>query len=60
VNLSRFIPTLPAALSKLVPNKSLGTTPAMGANVTKRLWEIDDIVDVLEAWEAINVGSSAV
>jgi hypothetical protein len=59
VNLSRFIPTLPAALSKLVPNKSLGTTPAMAANVTKRL-EIDDIVDVLEAWEAINVGSSAV
>jgi hypothetical protein len=32
----------------------------MAANVTKRLWEIDDIVDVLEAWEAINVGSSAV
>jgi hypothetical protein len=31
----------------------------MAANVTKRL-EIDDIVDVLEAWEAINVGSSAV
>jgi hypothetical protein len=27
------------------------TTPAMAANVTKRLWEIGDIVDVLEAWE---------
>jgi len=24
----------------------------MAANVTKRLWEIGDIVDVLEAWEA--------
>jgi hypothetical protein len=26
--------------------------PAMAANVTKRLWEMSDIVDVLEAWEA--------
>jgi len=24
----------------------------MAAGVTKRLWEISDIVDVLEAWEA--------
>jgi len=24
----------------------------MAANVTKRLWEMLDIVDVLEAWEA--------
>jgi len=23
----------------------------MAANVTKRLWEMSDIVDVLEAWE---------
>jgi hypothetical protein len=29
-------------------------TPAMAANVTKRLWEMSDIVDVLEAWEAAN------
>jgi hypothetical protein len=27
-------------------------TPAMAANVTKRLWEMSDIVDVLEAYEA--------
>jgi hypothetical protein len=27
-------------------------TPAMAANVTKRLWEMSDILDVLEAWEA--------
>jgi hypothetical protein len=26
----------------------------MAANVTKRLWKIGDIVDVLEAWEASN------
>jgi hypothetical protein len=26
--------------------------PAMAAKVTERLWEIGDIVDVLEAWEA--------
>jgi hypothetical protein len=33
-------------------HKTLRTTPAMAAGVTKRLWEISDIVDVLEAWEA--------
>jgi IS1 family transposase len=32
-------------------HKTLRTTPAMAANVTKRPWEIGDIVDVLEAWE---------
>jgi hypothetical protein len=32
-------------------HKALRTTPAMAAKVTKRLWEIGDIVDVLEAWE---------
>jgi len=32
-------------------HKTLRTTPAMAAKVTKRLWEIGDIVDVLEAWE---------
>ncbi len=35
-------------------HKTLRTTPALAANVTKRLWEIGDIVDVLEAWEANN------
>ena len=33
-------------------HKTLRTTPAMATGVTKRLWEIGDIVDVLEAWEA--------
>ncbi len=32
-------------------HKTLRTTPAMAANITKRLWEIGDIVDVLEAFE---------
>jgi hypothetical protein len=32
-------------------HKTLRVTPAMAANVTKRLWEMSDIVDVLEAWE---------
>ena len=36
-------------------HKTLRTTPAMAASVTKRLWEIGDIVDVLEAWEAFSV-----
>jgi IS1 family transposase len=33
-------------------HKTLRTTPAMAAGVSKRLWEISDIVNVLEAWEA--------
>jgi hypothetical protein len=33
-------------------HKTLRTTPAMAAGVIKRLWEIGDIVDVLEAWES--------
>jgi hypothetical protein len=33
-------------------HKTLRTTPAMAAKVTSRLWEIGDIVNMLEAWEA--------
>jgi IS1 family transposase len=33
-------------------HKTLRTSPAMAAGVTKRLWEMSDVVDVLEAWEA--------
>jgi hypothetical protein len=33
-------------------HKTLRTTPAMAAGVTKWLWEMTDIVDTLEAWEA--------
>jgi hypothetical protein len=35
-------------------HKTLRTTPAMAAGITSRLWEIGDIVDVLEAWEYID------
>lgn len=35
-------------------HKTLRTTPAMAAKVTERLWEIGDIVGVLEAWETAN------
>jgi hypothetical protein len=31
--------------------RPLRTMPAMAAKVTERLWEIGDIVDVLESWE---------
>ena len=34
-------------------HKTLKTTPSMAAGVTDRLWEVTDMVDVLEAWEAI-------
>lgn len=32
-------------------HKTLRTTPAMAAGVTKKLWEMSDIVDMLEVWE---------
>lgn len=35
-------------------HKTLRVTPAMAAGVTKRLWEMSDIVEMLEAWEATN------
>src|SRR5579863_5879416 len=34
-------------------HKTLRTTPAMAAGVTSRLWEIGDIVNVLETWEQV-------
>jgi IS1 family transposase len=33
-------------------HQTLKMTPAMAAGVTKRLWEMKDVVDMLEAWEA--------
>jgi hypothetical protein len=30
----------------------------MAANVTKRLWETGDIVNVLEAWEGANANGN--
>ena len=33
-------------------HQTLRTTPAMAAGVTDRLWEIGDLVAVIEAWEA--------
>src|SRR6266511_1107318 len=36
-------------------HKTQRTTPAMAANVTKRLWEIGDIVAVLESWETSRI-----
>ena len=35
-------------------HKTLETTPAMAASVTDRLWELVDMVGVLEAWEALS------
>jgi hypothetical protein len=37
-------------------HQTLRTTPAMTTGVTKRLWEIGDIVEVLEAWEQSELG----
>ncbi len=33
-------------------HKTLKITPAMAANVTPKLWEMSDMVRVLEDWEA--------
>ena len=33
-------------------HKTLQVTPAMAAGVTDKLWEISDVVKVLEDWEA--------
>jgi hypothetical protein len=35
-------------------HKTLRVTPAMAAGVTQKLWEISDVVKVLEDWEAAN------
>ena len=32
-------------------HQTIKVTPAMAAGVTKRLWEMGDMVDVLEAWD---------
>ena len=47
----RSAASAPMAMASFARCKTLRTTPAMAANVTKRLWEIGDIVDVLVAWE---------
>lgn len=36
-------------------HQTLKVTPAMAAGVTKRLWEMADIVDVLETWEVSKI-----
>jgi hypothetical protein len=41
-----------ARISLFDRHKTLRTTPAMAARVTERFWQIGDIVNVLEAWEA--------
>jgi hypothetical protein len=33
-------------------HKTLRMSPAMAAGVTTRLWEMSDVVDMLEAWES--------
>jgi hypothetical protein len=37
----------------MAANKMRELAPAMAAGVTSRHWEIGDIVDVVEAWEAV-------
>ena len=39
-------------------HQTLRTTPAMAAGVTDRLWEVKDIVYLLEEWEARKVAEA--
>ncbi len=32
-------------------HRTLRITPAMVAGVTKKLWEMSDVIDMLETWE---------
>jgi hypothetical protein len=41
-------------------HKTLRTTPAMAAGMTKRLWEVADIVSVLEVWEQSTAPTSKI
>jgi hypothetical protein len=40
-------------------HQTLRTTPAMAAGVAKQLWEMKDVVEMLEAWEAVQARASA-
>ncbi len=33
-------------------HRTLKVSPAMAAGVSKRLWEMSDVVEMLESWEA--------
>ena len=41
-------------------HKTLETTPAMAAGVTDRLWEVSEMVTVLDAWEANQCPSQSI
>jgi IS1 family transposase len=41
-------------------HKTLKVSPAMAAGVTDRLWEVADMVNVLEAWEEAVVGEQRI
>jgi hypothetical protein len=43
--------TLQMTTSPYIPHKTLRVTPAMAADITDRLWEVSDIVALLEAVE---------
>ncbi len=40
-------------------HQTLKVTPAMAAGITKRLWEMKDVVDMIEAWETADFRAAA-
>jgi hypothetical protein len=46
--------TYDEALERMRIHQTLKITPAMAASVTGKLWEMADMVKVLEDWEAAN------
>ena len=51
---SEFAANISRNARPLSPNAQ--SIPGMAAGITERLWEIGDIVDVLEAWQRVRVG----
>jgi hypothetical protein len=46
---------IPADYNFVRIHQTLKVTPAMAAGVTPKLWEMSDMVKVLEDWEAVQV-----
>jgi hypothetical protein len=40
-------------------HQTLKVSPAMAAEITDRLWEMTDVIDMLEAWEASSNNENA-
>jgi hypothetical protein len=56
--LGRIFPVTRIRFCRCVDHKTLRATPGMATKATKHRWEIGDIVNALESWEAARWGLS--